>query len=208
VCAGLVGVICGLYYFRYFYTAPKKSPASDPKRRSKVPDRHQGLSGFDLHPDVAHLEDADGTGYTDSLEARGSHSSIISGKRTTSEAASATTTAGLAGVGFPADFLSMFMKSISIFGYIEEPVFHEFSRQLQTRRLLAGERMFDNEEDRDDQNFYVVIDGQVQIYLADSTTVVPAAECFPSGAESDAGAPGADGWDDGYDEGGHGYSSD
>ncbi|KAJ2872251.1 phosphatidylcholine and lysophosphatidylcholine phospholipase, partial [Coemansia aciculifera] len=49
------------------------------------------------------------------------------------------------------------------------PVFHEFSRQLQTRRLLAGERMFDTEEDRDDQSFYVVIDGQVQIYLADDS---------------------------------------
>ncbi|ORX74762.1 patatin-domain-containing protein [Linderina pennispora] len=71
------------------------------------------------------------------------------------------------GIGFPTDFLNMFMKSISIFGYIEEPVFHEFSRQLQTRRLLAGERMFDNDGDRDDQNFYVVIDGQVQIYLVD-----------------------------------------
>ncbi|KAJ2395996.1 phosphatidylcholine and lysophosphatidylcholine phospholipase, partial [Coemansia sp. RSA 2559] len=208
VCAGLVGAICGLYYFRYFYAAPKKSPVSDPKRSSKPPDRHQGLLGFDLRPDVIHLEDADDTSYADSLEARGSHSSIIRGKRTTSEAVSAAAAAGLAGVGFPADFLSMFMKSISIFGYIEEPVFREFSRQLQTRRLLAGERMFDSEEDRDDQNFYVVIDGQVQIYLAESTTVVPAAECFPSGAESDAGAPGADGWADGYDEGGHGYSSD
>ncbi|KAJ1884745.1 phosphatidylcholine and lysophosphatidylcholine phospholipase, partial [Coemansia sp. S17] len=49
--------------------------------------------------------------------------------------------------------------------------FHEFSRQLQTRRLLAGERMFDTEEDRDDQSFYVVIDGQVQIYLADDSDV-------------------------------------
>ncbi|KAI8320414.1 patatin-domain-containing protein, partial [Martensiomyces pterosporus] len=77
--------------------------------------------------------------------------------------------------GFPADFLNMFMKSISIFGYIEEPVFHEFSRQLQTRRLLAGERMFENDEDRDDQNFYVVIEGQVQIYLADGSSAEPEA---------------------------------
>ncbi|KAJ2549574.1 phosphatidylcholine and lysophosphatidylcholine phospholipase, partial [Coemansia sp. RSA 1933] len=193
----MTGVICGLYYFRYFYAAPKKSPASDPKLSTKVPDR-QGSSGFDLHPDVTRLEDTDGTSYMDSLEARGSSSSS---KRTSAEAAAAAA-AGLAGVGFPADFLSMFMKSISIFGYIEEPVFHEFSRQLQTRRLLAGERMFDS-EDRDDQNFYVVIDGQVQIFLADSTAASTTTGSFPSGNASEAGgaAPGIDSWADVYDDG-------
>ncbi|KAJ1667169.1 phosphatidylcholine and lysophosphatidylcholine phospholipase [Coemansia sp. RSA 1646] len=201
ICVGLVGVTCGLYYFRYFYAAPKKSPASDPKRSNKVLNR-QDSSGFDLHPDATHMEDTDGTSYMDSLEARGTYSNMSRNKRAAEPA-----TASLTGIGFPADFLSMFMKSISIFGYIEEPVFHEFSRQLQTRRLLAGERMFDSEEDRDDQNFYVVIDGQVQIYLADSTAAVPSGQ-FPSGVESEAGASGADGWAEIYDEGGHGYSSD
>ncbi|KAJ2522314.1 phosphatidylcholine and lysophosphatidylcholine phospholipase [Coemansia sp. RSA 1939] len=208
MCAALVGAICGLYYFRYFYAAPKKSPASDNKRSTGVPSRQGSSSGFDLHPDVTHTEDSDGASYMASLEARSTYSSIKSSKRAAeAAAAAAAATSGLAGVGFPADFLSMFMKSISIFGYIEEPVFHEFSRQLQTRRLLAGERMFDSEEDRDDQNFYVVIDGQVQIYLADSMAVVPAAHSL-SGAESETGASGADGWTEVFDEGGHGYSSD
>ncbi|KAJ1916491.1 phosphatidylcholine and lysophosphatidylcholine phospholipase [Mycoemilia scoparia] len=64
--------------------------------------------------------------------------------------------------GFPNKVLSMFMKSIKIFGYLEEPVFHELSRQLQIRRLLAGEVMF---ESGHDQNFYVVIEGHVQVFL-------------------------------------------
>ncbi|KAJ1861746.1 phosphatidylcholine and lysophosphatidylcholine phospholipase [Coemansia sp. RSA 989] len=115
---------------------------------------------FDLHPDVTHNEDSEGSNYMASLEARGKDSSSPFGS---------VRQKMLANAGFPADFLSMFMKSISIFGYIEEPVFHEFSRQLQTRRLLAGEQMFDSEDDRDDLNFYVVIDGQVEIFLADSS---------------------------------------
>ncbi|KAJ2015366.1 phosphatidylcholine and lysophosphatidylcholine phospholipase [Coemansia sp. S680] len=155
----LLSGVLGLYYFRYYYAAPKKSAA---KGELKSADRAD--TAFDLHPDVTHSEDSDGTSYMASLEARGTGRQghhIVGG----------SAGRGSAGIGFPADFLNMFMKSISIFGYIEEPVFHEFSRQLQTRRLLAGERMFDTEEDRDDQSFYVVIDGQVQIYLADDSDV-------------------------------------
>ncbi|KAJ2189389.1 phosphatidylcholine and lysophosphatidylcholine phospholipase [Coemansia sp. RSA 532] len=137
--------VWGLYYFRYYYSAPKRRPRS---LDGEVNDP------FDLHPDVTRAEDYDGTNYMASLETRGN--------------ADAMGPAGLksGAAGFPADFLNMFMKSISIFGYIEEAVFHEFSRQLQTRRLLAGEQMFDGEGDRDDLSFYVVIDGRVEIYLA------------------------------------------
>ncbi|KAJ2089468.1 phosphatidylcholine and lysophosphatidylcholine phospholipase, partial [Coemansia sp. S100] len=155
----LLSGVLGLYYFRYYYAAPKKSAA---KGELKSADRAD--TAFDLHPDVTHSEDSDGTSYMASLEARGTG-------RQGHHLVGGSAGRGSAGIGFPADFLNMFMKSISIFGYIEEPVFHEFSRQLQTRRLLAGERMFDTEEDRDDQSFYVVIDGQVQIYLADDSDV-------------------------------------
>ncbi|KAJ2367051.1 phosphatidylcholine and lysophosphatidylcholine phospholipase, partial [Coemansia sp. RSA 2607] len=128
----------------------------------------QADATFDLHPDVVGSEGFDGADFGASLEARGN--SIKQGKIAGLETAyniGRGTGSGTAGVGFPADFLSMFMQSISIFGYIEEPVFREFSRQLQTRRLLAGECMFDSDGDRDDQSFYVVIDGQVQVYLVD-----------------------------------------
>ncbi|KAJ2683051.1 phosphatidylcholine and lysophosphatidylcholine phospholipase, partial [Coemansia spiralis] len=149
--AAVLGVaLSALYYFRYHYEARWRTAAGRA-------DSAKAAGRFDLHPDVVRDDDSDDLSYMSSLEAR-SHGPgeppPVSGRQ--------------AGIGFPADFLHMFMKSISIFGYIEEPVFHEFSRQLQTRRLLAGERMFESEGDRDDQNFYVVIDGQVQIYLADA----------------------------------------
>ncbi|KAJ2490606.1 phosphatidylcholine and lysophosphatidylcholine phospholipase [Coemansia sp. RSA 2050] len=158
----LLSGVFGLYYFRYYYAAPKK-PTAGGKGKLKSADRDD--TAFDLHPDVTHNEDSDGTSYMASLEARGT------GRQGHRLVGGGSGGRGSAGIGFPADFLNMFMKSISIFGYIEEPVFHEFSRQLQTRRLLAGERMFDTEEDRDDQSFYVVIDGQVQIFLADDSAV-------------------------------------
>ncbi|KAJ2776966.1 phosphatidylcholine and lysophosphatidylcholine phospholipase, partial [Coemansia interrupta] len=165
----LLGCVAGLYYFRYYYTAPRRTSAGakDGLKRMDRPD-----SGFDLHPDVIRSEDFDGTNYMASLEARGNSAkrAQFSGLGTpyNADRGSGSGSGGsTAGVGFPAEFLSMFMKSISIFGYIEEPVFREFSRQLQTRRLLAGECMFDSDGDRDDQNFYVVIDGQVQVYLVD-----------------------------------------
>ncbi|KAJ1955268.1 Nte1p, partial [Linderina pennispora] len=145
--------LSGLYYFRYYYAAPPKTQLHGHEDHKSATE-----NGFDLHPDVvARGDDGDSMpSYLASLESRSSR-----------------------GIGFPTDFLNMFMKSISIFGYIEEPVFHEFSRQLQTRRLLAGERMFDNDGDRDDQNFYVVIDGQVQIYLVDQANEQEAVQASP-----------------------------
>ncbi|KAJ2847992.1 phosphatidylcholine and lysophosphatidylcholine phospholipase, partial [Coemansia brasiliensis] len=148
----LVFGVSGVYYFRYYYAAPKKRIRDSDVKAS---------DHFDLHPDVTHNEDSEGSSYMASLEARG--------KKDNAFPFGSVRQKVLANAGFPADFLSMFMKSISIFGYIEEPVFHEFSRQLQTRRLLAGEQMFDSEDDRDDLDFYVVIDGQVEIFLADSS---------------------------------------
>lgn len=162
----LAGAVGGFHYFRYHYPAPKKTTSDSKGRHQRrcAKDSDRNDPGFDLHPDVTRSEDNDdGSGFMASLEARGGKQHYGGLPR------SSSSSAGLG--GFPADFLNMFMKSISIFGYIEEPVFHEFSRQLQTRRLLAGEFMFDSEGDRDDQNFYVVIDGQVQIYLTDENAM-------------------------------------
>ncbi|KAJ1660548.1 phosphatidylcholine and lysophosphatidylcholine phospholipase [Dispira simplex] len=96
--------------------------------------RPQAHEAFDLHPD-SFLDD-------DSTE--GQPESKLGG-------------------GFPHDFLSVFLSSIQIFGYLEQPVFRELARHLQTRRLLAGETMFC--DDAHDQNFYIVVDGSVQVYL-------------------------------------------
>ncbi|KAJ2081123.1 phosphatidylcholine and lysophosphatidylcholine phospholipase [Coemansia sp. RSA 988] len=177
--------ILGVYYYRYYYTAPRKS-----NRPASTESDLAGAERFDLHPDVTRSEEVEETSYLESLEARGDKRHSARGLGRAERGAT-----GPSGTGFPADFLNMFMKSISIFGYIEEPVFHEFSRQLQTRRLLGGECMFDNEGDRDDQNFYVVIDGQVQIFLAeDAPSKAPVQPPLEANGESDVESIGAGSW--------------
>ncbi|KAJ1675156.1 hypothetical protein EV182_001825, partial [Spiromyces aspiralis] len=60
-------------------------------------------AGYDLHPDIAQ------SSFYDSLsDCLLSHDGL-----------------DLSATGFPNKVLSMFMKSIKIFGYLEEPVFHE-----------------------------------------------------------------------------------
>ncbi|KAI8927008.1 hypothetical protein BC831DRAFT_549467 [Entophlyctis helioformis] len=65
--------------------------------------------------------------------------------------------------GYPDEFMNAFLSSIKVFGYLDKPVFHELARHLQTRKLKAGEILFD--EDSDDRDFYVVVDGRVQIFV-------------------------------------------
>ncbi|EGF82642.1 hypothetical protein BATDEDRAFT_9648 [Batrachochytrium dendrobatidis JAM81] len=65
--------------------------------------------------------------------------------------------------GYPDEFMNAFLSSIKVFGYLDKPVFHELARHLQTRKLKTGEILFD--EDSEDRDFYVVVDGCVQIYL-------------------------------------------
>lgn len=67
---------------------------------------------------------------------------------------------------YPDEFLSAFLSSIKIFGYLEQPVFHELARHLQTRRLLAGDTLFKNPEQ--ERSFYIVVDGNVQVFIKPS----------------------------------------
>ncbi|KAF9094355.1 phosphatidylcholine and lysophosphatidylcholine phospholipase [Mortierella sp. GBA35] len=66
------------------------------------------------------------------------------------------------GLSYPDEFLSAFLSSIKIFGYLEQPVFHELARHLQTRRLPAGDTILQNPDL--EQSFYIVVDGCVQVY--------------------------------------------
>lgn len=43
---------------------------------------------------------------------------------------------------YPNDFFQSFLKSIKIFGYLEEPVLDELTRYLNTQRLVAGDILF------------------------------------------------------------------
>ncbi|GJJ73996.1 lysophospholipid hydrolase [Entomortierella parvispora] len=89
-------------------------------------------------------------------------------------------------MGYPDEFLSAFLSSIKIFGYLEQPVFHELARHLQTRRLPAGDTILQNPEL--ERSFYIVVDGCVQVF--EQTT-------RENGSDSeDEFQDGSDTWDD------------
>lgn len=59
------------------------------------------------------------------------------------------------------NYLDEFLSAIKVFGYLERPVFHELTRTMQTRKLIAGETILLEEE----QGFCLVVDGLVQIFV-------------------------------------------
>ena len=63
-----------------------------------------------------------------------------------------------------ATYLDEFLSAIKVFGYLERPVFHELTRTMQTRKLIAGETLFLEEE----KGFCLVVDGLVQIFVKSS----------------------------------------
>ncbi|KAI5291758.1 phosphatidylcholine and lysophosphatidylcholine phospholipase [Ascosphaera aggregata] len=60
-----------------------------------------------------------------------------------------------------ANYLDEFLSAIKIFGYLERPVFHELTRMMQTKKLIAGETLLLEEE----KGFCLVVDGTVQIFV-------------------------------------------
>lgn len=60
-----------------------------------------------------------------------------------------------------ASYFDEFLSAIKIFGYLERPVFHELTRSMQTKKIIAGEHF--NLED--EKGFCLVVDGLVQIYV-------------------------------------------
>lgn len=60
-----------------------------------------------------------------------------------------------------ASYLDEFLSAIKVFGYLERPVFHELTRTMQTRKLIAGETIQLEEE----KGFCLVVDGLVQIFV-------------------------------------------
>lgn len=59
------------------------------------------------------------------------------------------------------NYLDEFLSAIKIFGYLERPVFHELTRSMQTRKLIAGETINLEEE----KGFCIVVDGFVEIFV-------------------------------------------
>ncbi|OAX84341.1 lysophospholipase NTE1 [Emergomyces africanus] len=60
-----------------------------------------------------------------------------------------------------ANYLDEFLSAIKVFGYLERPVFHELTRTMQTKKLIAGETLLLEEE----KGFCLVVDGAVQIFV-------------------------------------------
>jgi len=59
------------------------------------------------------------------------------------------------------NYFDEFLSAIKVFGYLERPVFHELTRTMQTRKLIAGETILLEEE----KGFCLVVDGLVQIFV-------------------------------------------
>ncbi|KAK5698086.1 phosphatidylcholine and lysophosphatidylcholine phospholipase [Elasticomyces elasticus] len=59
------------------------------------------------------------------------------------------------------NYFEEFLSAIKVFGYLERPVFHELTRTMQTRKLIAGETLLLEEE----KGFCLVVDGMVQIFV-------------------------------------------
>lgn len=66
--------------------------------------------------------------------------------------------------GFSSYYFDEFLSAIKIFGYLERPVFHELTRSMQTRKLIAGETLNLEEE----KGFCLVVDGLVKIFVKSS----------------------------------------
>lgn len=62
------------------------------------------------------------------------------------------------------NYLDEFLSAIKVFGYLERPVFHELTRTMQTKKLIAGETL--NLED--EKGFCLVVDGLVEIFVKSS----------------------------------------
>ncbi|KAI5782759.1 hypothetical protein EDC01DRAFT_664844 [Geopyxis carbonaria] len=58
-------------------------------------------------------------------------------------------------------YLDEYLDAIKLFGYLERPVFHELTRSMQTRKMIAGETLLLEEE----KGFCIVVDGLVQVFV-------------------------------------------
>ncbi|ROT41777.1 patatin-like phospholipase [Sodiomyces alkalinus F11] len=90
------------------------------------------------------------------------------------------------------NYLDEFLSAIKIFGYLERPVFHELTRSMQTRKLIAGETINLEEE----KGFCIVVDGFVEIFVksgrasrSDDTSLQPRFDSAP--ADENDGFPSA-----------------
>lgn len=90
------------------------------------------------------------------------------------------------------NYLDEFLSAIKVFGYLERPVFHELTRTIQTKKMIAGETLLLEEE----KGFCLVVDGLVQIFVKSN---------LPDAPKSRSGSLADNESDDQFEEEGHGY---
>jgi lysophospholipid hydrolase len=59
------------------------------------------------------------------------------------------------------NYLDEFMSAIKVFGYLDRHVFHELTRTMHTRKLVAGETLSLDDE----KGFCMVVEGNVQVFV-------------------------------------------
>ncbi|KAG0650516.1 Lysophospholipase NTE1 [Hyphodiscus hymeniophilus] len=90
------------------------------------------------------------------------------------------------------NYLDEFLSAIKVFGYLERPVFHELTRTMQTRKLIAGETLNLEEE----KGFCLVVDGLVEIFVKSARGRRDSGS-DPSGFDPDESSDSGDGRDRG-----------
>lgn len=83
-------------------------------------------------------------------------------------------------------YLDEFLSAIKIFGYLERPVFHELTRSMQTRQLIAGETINLEEE----KGFCIVVDGLVEIFVKSGIHPRAPGSSHSDGYDEEDAAPG------------------
>lgn len=86
-------------------------------------------------------------------------------------------------------YIDEFLSAIKVFGYLERPVFHELTRTMQTKKLIAGETLLLEEE----KGFCLVVDGLVQIFVKsnrEATTEGDKLDLFDEDADYHEGSQG------------------
>jgi lysophospholipid hydrolase len=84
------------------------------------------------------------------------------------------------------NYFDEFLSAIKVFGYLERPVFHELTRTMQTRKLIAGETILLEEE----KGFCLVVDGSVQVFVKSNRESSDSDDDDMAGGPTETGARG------------------
>ncbi|PVU88135.1 hypothetical protein BB561_006010 [Smittium simulii] len=159
----VIGIVFGVFAVRTYHLPKKyKSKTPSDKRFDKnLPKDNLNPAGIldvsDIGENGLEEDEEDGKNYYKAFHEK----LAFPEKKNSSSDSDEVFTHNTKKLGPSVNFLDTFLKSIQIFGYLDEAVFYELTRQLQTQRILSGERVSCVEETND---FCVIVDGLVNVY--------------------------------------------